>query len=476
MFSLPKMDLGTVDPADELLITYIINSKVGIVKNEIYAFMPNIEIESIPAGPRSFCIPRVALDALIEAQATAYEICTYLVLAHFTDVSGQFSSASLHAVNRYTGANKTKGGPVDRAIERLKTIHAKRKELVSNGRSGKSHQTVESSVDLGPILLNRSSWQTEKQVPLPDGPVERAKILHILPDFGEPFEQRIWFGGNLITGLGGFDQPLKNLKNAGDVAARLLLLMYAENDMETWGGVRPSTAHRDGGPWNRYEPVSEDSRLRGGVRLIRCKEAGQIGPGKMFSKAWRSPSPSDWWKQHSEAGEPVWAALRALKSSGLIYELVMVLNRNAVKSHFSSGTEYGDIPDDAEPLYELDCRSQHGYKPAGEEGIGGLIARTAGDLGHPVTTVGGVFDGTYGAFLLDGHGAMIAGLYRLRFRVSNRNNAGVTNAWARIHQNQRDALALLNRVRLANGLRTEVNTDGGGSKPRKRAGPQTAEV
>jgi hypothetical protein len=296
--------------------------------------------------------------------------------------------------------------------------------------------------------------------------------LHVLPDFGEPIDERIWFGGNLITGVKDFDQPLKSLKNAGDVAARLLLLMYSMDDMQTWGSVRPSTARHEGGPWNHYEPISDDCRLRGGVRLIRSKDAGTVGSGGMFSRAWRAPKQGDWWAQHDEAGEPVWAALRALKSSGLVYEVVMVLNRNAVKNQFSGGAEYGDIPDDAEPLYELDCRSQHGYKPEGEEGVGGVIASTAGDLGRAVATSGGVFDGTYGAFVFDGHGAMIAGIYRLRLRVANTKNAGVSNAWARIHQNNRDVLELLDRVRKANGLPPLPDDDGTKKKKRRQADDQ----
>ena len=88
-------------------------------------------------GKGSFCIPRAALNALVNNQATAYEICAYLVLARYTDQTGCYSSASLHAVNRYTGANKTKGGPVDRAINRLKTIRAWGPRPVSNGRRGK---------------------------------------------------------------------------------------------------------------------------------------------------------------------------------------------------------------------------------------------------------------------------------------------------------------------------------------------------
>ena len=129
----------------------------------------------------------------------------------------------------------------------------------------------------------------------------------------------------------------------------------------------------------------------------------------------------------------------------------MVLNRNAIKAKFSSGTEYSDIPGDAEPFYELDCRSRHGYKPDGEEGVGWATAKTAGDFGKPVTLEGGTFDGTYAAFVPDGYGAMIAGIYRLRFRVANPKNAGVKGAWAGIHQRNREALELVNSIRSASG-------------------------
>ncbi len=389
-----------------------------------------------PAGAGSFCIPRAAFNALLDANATVYEICAYLVLARFTGECGRYSTASIHAVNNYTGANKTKGGTVDRAINRLKTIRAKgATKQVSNGRSGKSHAMIEQAADLGPIVFDRDTWHKDTGEILPDGPTERGNVLHVLPDFGEPPADRIWFGNNLVSGVGEFDKPLKALKNAGDVAARLLLAMYAANDMETWGGVRPVGA--GSGPWNRYEPVAKDIHLHGIARLIRAKEAGEIA-----SIA----------KSISTEKEKYWDALRALKSSGLIYEVVLVLNRNGIADKFSNGDEYTNIPDDAEPLYELDSRSQHGYKPEGEEGIGAATATTAGELGHSVALVGGQLDGTYAAIVSTGHGAMIAGIYRLRFRVANSKNAGVKGAWSRIHQNNRDAFSLVQRVRAAKRL------------------------
>ena len=385
-------------------------------------------------GPGSFCIPRAALNALLDSGATAYEVCAYLTLARFTDESGRYSTASISAVNRYTGANKTKGGPVDRALERLKTIRAKSVQKVSNGRSGKSHAWVEQVTDLGPILFDRESWFQSTGELLPDGPHERAEVLHVLPDFEEPPEDRVWLGNNLVSGVGGFTQPLKALKNAGDVAARLLLALYAVNDMETWGGVRPVGAGH--GPWVHYEPVDTDTRITGGARLHRAKDAGPIAIIE---------------KRITEDKDQYWRALSALQSAGLVYEVVMVLNRNAIKAKLSNGTEYGSIPDDAEPFYELDCLSKHGYKPDGEEGVGWATAKTAGDFGKPVTLEGGRFDGTYAAIVPDGYGAMIAGIYRLRFRVANPKNAGVKGAWAGIHQRNREALELVNSIRSASG-------------------------
>jgi hypothetical protein len=411
------------------------------------------DTKGAPRGAGSFCIPKAALNALLDNNATAYEICTYLVLARFTDDSGRFSVANISAVNRHTGANKTKGGPVDRAIERLKTIRAKGKQVVSNGRSGKSHAMVEQVTDLGPILYSRDAWHQETGEILPDGPVERSKVLNVLPDFGELPADRVWFGNNLVTGYATFTQPMKALKNAGDVAARLLLSLYAANDMETWGGIRPIGSGR--GPWTHYEPLTDDIHLHGGARLIRSKDSGQVASID---------------KRITGAGETqtYFTALSALESAGLVYEVVLVLNRNAVKAKFSGGEEYSSIPDDAEPLYELDCRSQHGYKPEGEEGIAWATANTAGALHHPVTMEGGRFDGTYAAIVPKGYGAMVAGIYRLRFRVSNPKNAGVKGTWAGIHQRNKEALELVNSIRAANKLPPAVPPNVNADNPREK--------
>lgn len=383
-------------------------------------------------GQKSFCIPRAAIEALLDAKADAYTICAYLTLANYTEASGMYSTASLKAVNTSTGGNKMKGGPIPRAIQHLKGIHAFKIENVPSGKSGKPQQQ---RIDLGPILYDRDTWVQHTGEILPDGPTERGKILHILPTFDEPLSDRVWFGSALVEGHGKHKQPLKDLKNAGTVAARLLLSMYAATDMETWGGVRPVGAIR--GPWQSYKMVTSETFKFSGFWLFTAKSSNDI-------------SSID--KRISDEHNPYWHALQSMEACGFFYKSILVLNRVGEPDKFSNGDPYTRIPDDAEPLYELDNLTRHGPKPKGEEGLGRITAQTAGELGYSVTTDGGVFDGTYAAIVKRGQGAMIVGIYRPRYRANNPKNAGVKGTWARIHENNRDYYSFIESVRESNGL------------------------
>ena len=395
----------------------------------------NTEADGAPKGSASFCIPKAAINALLDAGASALDVCTYLTLARATDATGMFSTAGPTAVRRAINANMDR---VRKSLIRLQSIRAVRTVSVPKGRSGKSAATVKETIDLGPILMSREDFlKANPEAVLPDGPHDRAKVLFVLPFFGEDIAERVWIGSGLVGGVREFAQPLKALYHAGDAAARLLLTLYEANDMEVWGGVRPVGHGR--GPWCYFASKDKDApiNLSGGARLLRA----EIGQSAANIDARVSGGDAD----------EYWQALSALESTGLIYQMVMVLNRNPIPGKFASGEEYERIPDDAEPYYELDCLSQHGYKPAGEEGLGGATARTAGELRHPVTRSDGTFWG-YAAIVPRGYGTMIAGIYRLRFRVANPKNASVRDAWTRIRQGNRDALDFVNRVRAANKL------------------------
>ena len=384
--------------------------------------------------PASFCVPRTAIEALLDAKATAYEICAYLILAKFTEATGVYTTASVKAVHTYTGGGKPK---IEKAIERLLTIRAKKVEKVSNGRGGQHHKMIEQATDLGPILYTAASWLEETGEILPDGPTERGAIRHVLPDFGEPLAERVWFGAGLVDGFGAFTKPMKKVKDGGDVAARLLLAMYTQTDMEAWGGVNPHT-----GPWVRYPPMGDsegmiyaDTTLRGGGRMIFGKRDGPIA--KIHDRITGGGK---------DGNEKYWSAMHLMASSGLFYEAVLVLNRNGEKKTFSNGGEYLDIPHDAEPLYELGARCEHGHAPDGEHGLGAITANTAGHLNRPV---GG---DSYAAIVRRGQGAMIVGIYRPRFRVANPKNDGVIRAWSRIRDNNAESVEFIQAIRAASGM------------------------
>lgn len=358
-------------------------------------------------GQGSFSIPHAAHLALLDAGASAYDICTYLCLARYTDRSGQFSSAGISAVSRATGASKAAGSPLSRSLAKLKQIFPPSKA---------------GGPEL-PIVLDRQDWQRRSNEALPDGPTERGRIRFVLPSYDEPPESRIWIANSLVSGTPDCTQPLKALRDSGDVAARLLLYLYAAHDMETWGGVRPTGPHA--GFWRWYDPLSYAS-VGVGATLLRAR-AGTL--------VW-APD-----RRVGATDEECWVAFEALLGAGLFYEVVMVINRAPCRG----ADGFATIPIDAEPVYELGTRGARTM--ADECGVGWATARTAGELKLPVTAKGGHLDGTYAAFARTGRQVMVSGIFRARFRVANRRNAGVVDAWSRIMNGQAELIALLNEVR-----------------------------
>ena len=378
-------------------------------------------------GAASFCVPRTALRALIDREACVYEVIAYLILARFTDETGRYSSASASAIRRYSGSNQAKGGPIDRALDRLLTITPK----------GQPKQ---------PILWRREDWLKRHADELPDGPTERGIIRFVLPDFDEDIEDRVWFGAGLVDGFGSFQYPLRRLKQCGDIASRLLIAQYMEHDIGAWGGVNPHGAYA---LWRSYSQACKPVTLVGDVTLIRWKRQSMVASN---SKA-----------IHGEGDqiEAYWQAAKALEAAGFLYEVVVLLDRAAVEANFKSGDPYLKPHDDAEPVCELDMRGRHGYKPKGEQGVGGFTAKTAGDLGHGVAT-NGELDGSYAAFLAPGMTGMIIGVYRLRFRPVNPHNRNVSTTWWRINYGNKEQLHLIQQVRKRYKL-PPLETDDGSS-------------
>lgn len=170
----------------------------------------------------SFFVSKTAVDALIEASATAKQIGSYLVLARFTERTGVFSVAGKSAINRYLSISN---GAATSAIERLQQITV---QLPHDDAAPKttSKQPLPINLIVDPKLM-------QMKVP------KSKYITYALNDFGCEADDKVWFPNSLIDNTGKFNNPLSRLLSHGnsDKAARALLLMYKYHDMEQSGGV-----------------------------------------------------------------------------------------------------------------------------------------------------------------------------------------------------------------------------------------------
>lgn len=371
------------------------------------------EIKFKPKGKGSFWISREAIGVLLDKKATAMQIVSYLVLAKHTEESGKLSTSGIKAIHKATGVSHMIG---EKAVEALKGMDMYVKDYRLRPKADKLVYTAE-------------DWGKLTGEVIPPAPFERAAVRYVLNPFNTKPENKVWFSNELITGVGKFTQPLRRLKMCGDVAARLLLIGYRDSNLEQYGGINPSSFH------HKYE-MSEVKKLDG-YDIWHGKSAGNTGASDWIKATGYQDYKGE--DKISKASEIFFRAIDALDGSGFVYQMVSVMDR-----------ESGN--DEAQVIYELDAKSKHGYKPKGEEGLAGIIAKLAAALGNPVTDSAGRFYDKYAAIVQSGIQPHIIGIYRLRFRVSNTKNHGVTSAWARIHQGQRETGELLADLAKRNGI------------------------
>jgi hypothetical protein len=376
-------------------------------------------------GAASFWVPRKAIEALLKAKATAAEITAYLTIAKHTPVTGDYSTAGAKAVRTKSGMSVP---AMERTIESLLSIDL-------NGSRAKTRQS-KSAKKFTRLVYTAEDWTRLTGEVLPHGPGQRSKTRFVLNTFRAYDElegdfvvpDMIWFGANLVAGVDSFERPLYALRQCGDRAAWLLMLLYIHNAMDEWGGVSPvKTA---------FVKYTQGHR-------------SDVGRTNYSISHWEREGPTVWtWVSGSvtaglsgekdEYMDVFWKALNSLTAHGFIYEVVTVTTAQAGEQ----APHENDFP-----LYELDARSLHGYKPKGEEGVAGETAMIARDLGYPVTDGEGQFYGKYAAIAPTGTPIRVIGIYRLRFRVANPKNAYVTDAWKQISERQKEAEGWIADVR-----------------------------
>jgi hypothetical protein len=377
------------------------------------------EAKLIPAkGKGSFWISKMAISVLLTEKATATEICAFLVLSRYTDESGCFCTAGTQAIFRAIGVGHV---VVGKALERLQRYRL--------GASRKNPQF---------IICSAEHWASTTGKSLPHGPVARSQVRWVLNNFDTNPEDRIWFSNNLVDGIGKFTNPLKRLKRCGDVAARVLLVLYREHDLDQFGGARPS-----GCCAVKYTMNKVINDIANGMYDMWHGEYD--GPYVWHPTSLHVlginafPKDND---EKSKALKPLFSAIDSLDSAGFIYQVVTAMDRQA-----------GD--DEAQVIYELDCKSRHGYKPQGESGLGGETARMSGRFDKSVADSMGRLRGVYAALVPAGVTVFIVGVFRVRFRVSNPKNHGVKGSWARIYGGQREGKEWIDDVNQRYGFNHE---------------------
>lgn len=401
----------------------------------------------------SFCIPKAAIQALIDAPADAITIGAYLTLAAHTDQTGQFSTAGLKAIRENLGIDKPRA---EKAIATLASILSRPvpadPSATKTGKTGKSQKQLLAS--MLPLIYPRDRWlkTTATPVPGPEPPKEKVVredpriVRFILPTFDEPLQARVWIGGGLVKGDELIPKPLRELKNCGDVAARLLLALYEGQDLKRWYGIPPSSGGFFERQYRHWTVYGDGQHV-----LLFAIPSTQYGNTNLFNRL-LSATGTD------EGEKSLWLALAALESTGFIYETVCLLNRlpaNLTREKKKDQDEifFGKIPPDAELLCDLDYPNPAQYGPVtpAECALGPAYRDTAKalriDLDSDSTT-------NFLAVLRRGQPAMIAGLYRLRYRVINARNAFIEEVEGEQLDRAKTAWRLLNYSRKAMKLTT----------------------
>ena len=255
----------------------------------------------------------------------------------------------------------------------------------------------------------------------------------------------MWFSSNLVGGHGAFKRPLKVLRDLGDTAARLLLVIHAQSDMQGWGGACP--VGRMSAPWQPYK-TAKICNIDASIAFSKASKSG----------GWRTETLDP---RVDPTGESLNLSMDGLISSGLVYEVVTVINRHLIDATYDerSATTRPEIDPDSQPLYELHTCTSNERPPIGEEGLARCTAEIAQALDKPVWNKHGQLDHTYGVISLIGQPIAVIGVLRPRFRVRNHRNSGVTDAWNRIRQSQADALDMVQRVRATLNLDPAPSTE-----------------
>lgn len=343
----------------------------------------------------SFSVPQTAIHTLIKNKASTSEICAYLVIAAFSDASGQSSTAGLKAI--FTRLAVTRD-----------TAQTLAKRLVA----------------LGLIYDCRP--------PHGQGSSARKEVRFQLEQFGEPRDEHAWFCMSLmLLSKNGSAAccPLSRLKSLKAACAYTFLWLHGQQDsfmMSVRLPLESSEAPCAAFVYD-YELECEDA-------TTGSREAGFAKAKKLV--AYDVPEVCDFER-----------SLAALMDNAFVYESIVVLDRPVLGAHDGPGLR---LADDVSFQYTL-------WTP--KKGAGQLMDVEQGlalnqkdtwerEDKERIFDESGHFQRTFYVASRSGMAVAVVGLIRLRYRVHNHRNLDVSDSWHRMMVSHRNYMAWMERVKL----------------------------
>ena len=132
----------------------------------------------------------------------------------------------------------------------------------------------------------------------------------------------------------------------------------------------------------------------------------------------------------------LFGALEYLKLKGLVYEVVMAFDRSLLSLEGDAEGTYLDP--EASPIFHLHGKVRRVGKPAEELGVSHMSIKIAHANGQNIFSKDGKVDDAYVLVSQPGTELGVAGLFRLRHRVRNEKNRGVSVSWGRLTASERE--------------------------------------
>lgn len=325
-------------------------------------------------------MPKEALKRLVEANASSTQVAAYLILAAFTDETGEFSTAGLKSIR-----NRLRVGEVvaERCLAAL--------------------------VDLGLIDDRRST--------LKPGSASRSQPRVQIELFEEEAVQRAWFCMSLVLPNKrnpGAILPITALKSMTEPCVYTLLWLHAHQDASLMSVVPP--LYPDG--WDPGAAFFYSYRADGPFFGANDRPLCDVGYA----------SDRELLVIGAPAACQAASSIPSLISGGFLYESIVVLDRPVVRS---PRDEQPRVDDESSYLYTLwTPRAGTDKLLEVEEGLALHTKDRWEREDKELVMEEGRFQGIYKVLSKPATRVGVVGLIRLRYRVHNSRNLYVSGAWS----------------------------------------------